>query len=191
MATKIFSKDSHGIAFMPVMDNLENSITTQLLDMEWRETVLENNYKKIFLIIDDNVMIRWIRQVCRQYSMSSHKNIGLHHNDFIDFLLYNKITCNKITDHQKDYYEQAKNFSKNVILFKLTNKLGYMINHFLYDNGIPNKFNNLLQVDNENKNSLILKKFLDEDINKPYLDKIKQYLNDDIDFVEGAKFYAR
>jgi hypothetical protein len=66
-----------------------------------------------------------------------------------------------------------------------------MINHFLYDNGIPNKFNNLLQLDNENKNSLILKKFLDEDINKPYLDKIKQYLNDDIDFVEGAKFYAR
>lgn len=190
MAIEVFVNNLRNIAFVPVVDNLEQAIAAQLLDIGWQQTVLQTNYQKIFLVIDDP-LIRWQRQVCRHYESSVYTNIGLDQDDFIDFLLYNKITCTNITNHQKYYFEQAKNFAKNVTLFQLTNKLGYMINHFLYDNGIPNKFNNLLKIDNEYNNYSKLKSFLTTDINKPYLDKVKNYLNNDLDFVESAKFYAR
>lgn len=191
MTIKIISDTARKIGFVPILENLDLSIKTQLLGMGWQENFLENDYKTLFMIVDDPIL-RWYRQVCRQFAQSSHSNIGLNENDFIDFLLYNKVTCNAFTDYQKDYYHYVQNFSKNIVFFKLTSKLGYMINHFLHDYAISNTFNNLLKInDNEFENINTLKDFLNTDINKPYHNKVINYLQQDKDFMNTIKFYAR
>jgi hypothetical protein len=191
MTIKIISNNIRKIAFVPILDNLDLSIKTQLLGMGWQENFLENDYKTLFMIVDDPIT-RWYRQVCRQFAQSSHSNIGLNENNFIDFLLYNKVTCNSFTDCQKDYYYTVQNFSKNIVFFKLTSKLGYMLNHFLHDYEISNTFNNILKInDNEFENIDTLKDFLNTDINKPYYNKVTNYLQQDYDFINNIKFYAR
>lgn len=191
MTIKIISNNIRKIAFVPILDNLDLSIKTQLLGMGWQENFLDNDYKTLFMIVDDPIL-RWHRQVCRQFAQSSHSNIGLNENDFIDFLLYNKVTCNSFTDYQKDYYYNVRNFSKNIVFFKLTSKLGYMLNHFLHDCEISNTFNNLLKInDNEFENINTLKDFLNTDINKSYHNKVINYLQQDKDFMNTIKFYAR
>ncbi len=189
MAFKIISNNFHKVGFVSIVENLDISITSQLLCMGWQETPIKANYKNLFLVVDDP-LTRWYRQVCQQFTQSSHVNVGFNKDDLIDFLLYNKINCVSFTDHQKNY--SVQDFSEKITYFKLSNKLGYMINHFLHDNNISNTFNNQLKIpDSNSKNILTLQNFLNKDINKPYLNKVTNYLQQDYDFIKTIKFYAR
>ncbi len=193
MNENIFHDKFKRLGFLSITGNLDNEIQSILLNLEWQKSK-DNNLPVFFLIIDDP-FCRWTRLVCEQYCKSNHSNRNLNEDDFLDFLLYNRINCEEFTKLQTNIYQESKIFetSKKIHFLKLDQKIGYTLNHFLHDNNIVNKFNNSLQIDysNLNINIIKLKTFLHEDNNKPYLNKVMKYLQDDYNFINSIKPYAR
>jgi hypothetical protein len=192
MEINFFSNQSESVGFLPLAGNLDTEILTNLLELNWKKNIVQN-VPVIFSVFDDP-FIRWARLVCSEYQKIVYTNNGLHEDDFIDFLMYNQICCKKFATLQKQIFEssQVTNCAKKIYYFKLIDKLGYMLNHFLHDHSISNKFNNSLKIDNSKiKNFTKLINFLNTDINKPYLDKVIKHLQVDYDFINSIKFYAR
>lgn len=180
------------LGFLSITGNLDNEIQSILLNLEWQKNK-DSNLPVFFLIIDDP-FCRWARLVCEQYCKFNHSITNLNEDDFLDFLLYNKICCKEFTTLQTDIYQESKIFeiSQKIHFLKLDQKIGYTLNHLLHDYKISNQFNNSLRL-NESFKPYITKltNFLYDDTNLPYLNKVMQYLEKDYNFINSTKFYAR
>jgi len=192
MNENIFHDKFKRLGFLSITGNLDNEIQSILLNLEWQKSK-DNNVPIFFLIIDDP-FCRWARLVCDQYCKSNHSNKNLNEDDFLDFLLYNKINCKEFTTLQANIYQESKIFetSKKIHFLKLDQKIGYTLNHLLHEYNIPNKFNNSLRLNQSIDSHLTkLENFLHNDTNLPYLNKVMKYLDDDYDFINSIEFYAR
>jgi len=193
MTENILHDQSKKIGFLSIEGNLDKKIQSSLFDILWQKST--NNKIPVFFVVVDDPFLRWTRLVCEQYLVTSYSNFGLDKDDFIDFLLYNKICCEDFTSSQIQIIKQSgiQSTARRINFLPITSKLGYTINHFLHDNNIVNKFNNSLQLDYYNLNNNInkLKTFLNKEDNKPYLNKVMKYLNDDYNFINSIETYAR
>jgi hypothetical protein len=192
MEADFFTNQSESVGFLSIVGNLDTEILSNLLKLNWKKTTVQNT-PIVFTVFDDP-FARWTRLVCSEYQKTEYNNNGLYEDDFIDFLMYNQICCKKFTALQKQIFESSKAISraKKIYNFKLNNQLGYMLNHFLHDHNVSNQFNNSLQVDYSTISNISkLKNLLADDINKPYLNKVMNYLSDDYNFINSIEFYAR
>lgn len=183
---------NQSLEFLSIAGNLDIEIILNLKNLNWLQTTTQSA-PIVFTVFDDPFK-RWTRLVCNEFEKTEYNNNGLHEDDFIDFLMYNQICCKKFTTLQKQIFVSSKVISgdKKIYYFKLDSQLGYMLNHFLHDNDVSNQFNNSLQVDYSNiPNIGKLLSFLADGNNKPYLNKVMNYLHDDYDFINSIEFYAR
>jgi hypothetical protein len=150
-----------------------------LLNLNWLQSTT-TNAPTCFVILDDP-FARWTRLVCDQFIKSNHSNYNLNEDDFLDFLLYNKVSCREITTLQKNIFQESRIFDKfkKIHFLKLDRKIGYTVNHLLHDYGVSNQFNNSLQLADYNQSNITkLTNFLYMKNN----DLIENSINKDIAF---------
>jgi hypothetical protein len=192
MIGNLFHDQLNKIGFFPIAGNLDDEIQKILLNLNWLQST-KTNAPACFVILDDP-FARWSRLVCDQFIISNHSNYNLNEDDFLDFLLYNKVSCREITTLQKNIYQESKIFDKfkKIHFLRLDRKIGYTLNHLLHDYGVSNQFNNSLQLDDYNQSNITkLTNFLNIKNNLPYLNKVMEYLQDDFHFTKSIEFYAR
>jgi hypothetical protein len=194
MDINIWLSENKNISWLFVPGNCENYIENKLLNLNWKKHIVPNKSKCI-VILDDPYQ-RYIRSILLDFDKINHINNGFCvDNDLIDFLLQNRIIgCGTNSKPQVEFVQYCRdnNLVGDYCFFKLTNILGYQLNHFLHDNGIKNNFNNSIAVDFFNKEKYNqLYNYFNLDINKPYRDKILKHLSKDYDFFNSIQFYAR
>lgn len=192
MSENIFHDKFRRLGFLSITGNLHEEIESALLNLEWQKNKVSN--LSVFFLVLDNPFNRWTRLVCDRYCKSNYLNKNLNEDDFLDFILYNKICCKEFTRLQINIYHESKIFetSPKINFLRLDPTIGYTLNHLLHDYKISNKFNNSLRPNQSLKPYITkLTNFLHNDVNIPYLNKVMKYLKDDYDFIDSINFYAR
>jgi hypothetical protein len=191
MSYKIFTTENNKLFFVHI-SGMVNEIENYLIKLNWKTTDKVTN--KCFVILDDPLK-RWINATIIDYHAQTFlENNQLDENPIIDYVLKNKIV-NKI--NVKPQIDTIQNILSQVPIekitfFKKSTNLGYLLNHYLHDNNIKNQFNNsIIQSSYYSEQVEQLTNFIDDEINRHYLNKVLKYLQDDYNFYNSVTFYAR
>lgn len=192
MDIKILSAPKKKLSWIHILGNVD-CIEIELKNLHWED----DDYLKIntaFVILDDPIS-RWIRAVVLDFSKKENlSNNDLHNDALIDYVLTNRITNYPNVNLQKHIIQKIVDNNKSVKVIYFQNKfnLGYLLNHFLHDNGIKNQFNSLLLQSLQRSEQInILSNFIFNETNRPYLNKVLKYLQEDYDFYNSTQFYTR
>jgi hypothetical protein len=192
MEDKILVSPDTKMAWIYIPGNLDH-LGDVFKNLLWKQ-LNQNAVRKSFVILDDP-LIRWINATVLDFNQQKPvQNSGLHPNTLIDYVLKNKIIANPNIVPQNKLIQQIVQEYKfgSIIYFQKDWNLGYLLNHFLHDNNIANNLNNSMVNQQEiSEQAKELSDFIFQDINRPYLNKILKYLEQDYDFYKSTQFYAR
>jgi hypothetical protein len=192
MEDKILVSPDTKIAWIYIPGNIDY-LEDVLKKLLWKSSTKPARYKS-FVILDDPI-IRWINATVLDFNKQAlTQNFGLHSNAIIDYIFKNKIVANPNIVPQNILIQQAAQEYKfmSITYFKKDCNLGYLLNHFLHDNDISNNFNNsIVNQEKISEQTNEISDFIFQDINRPYLNKILKYLEQDYDFYKSTQFYAR
>ncbi len=191
MTYKIFTTENKKLFYVH-LSGIVNEIENYLITLNWKTTDKVTN--KCFVILDDPLK-RWINATILDYHTQTFLETNqLDENPIIDYVLKNKIVNNINVTPQiytiKKILHQVPN--EKITYFKKSANLGYLLNHYLHDNNVKNQFNNsIIQSSYYSEQVEQLTNFLNNEINRPYLNKVVKYLQDDYNFYNSVNFYAR
>jgi hypothetical protein len=194
MVDDIWSNVSRTISWLLIPENANQEIEKKLQLLQWKKTT--GSVKgKAFVILDDPWK-RWLRAVVSEFKKTTSKSLNIFsEDDLIDFVLQHRIiNCGFNANLQIFFinHYQTNNFFTQISYFKMSEILGYQLNHWLHDNGIANQFNNSIVTDNTDKELYNkLSEFILMDINRPYYNKVLTYLEQDYKLYNSTQFYAR
>jgi hypothetical protein len=192
MANEILACANRKLAWIYIPGNVD-SIGNVLKELNW-QLVDQICINKGFAILDDPLK-RWINATVLDFNKNNNVSIGELHSDvLIDYVLKNRIVNNPNVLPQTHIIQQITQENKfvNLTYFQKGFNLGYLLNHFLHDNGIKNQLNNLLTQQLQDSEQIdTLSNFIFSENNRPYLNKVLKYLQDDYDFYHSAQFYTR
>ena len=80
---------------------------------------------------------------------------------------------------------------EKITFFQMNDKLGYSLNHWLHEKGVPNKFNNAKINATDEKNDAIfngVNNFFNDQKNINRKNKVLEYLQPDYDFLNSIHF---
>jgi hypothetical protein len=80
---------------------------------------------------------------------------------------------------------------EKITFFQMNDKLGYSLNHWLHEKGVPNKFNNAKINATDEKNDAIfngVNNFFNDQKNINRKNKVLEYLQPDYDFLNSVNF---
>jgi hypothetical protein len=192
MEDNILTSPDNRMAWIYIPGNLDN-LKDILKNLSWK-LPNQKTKRKGFVILDDPLQ-RWVNATVVDFNkQKTTLNFGLHSNAVIDYILKNKIIDNPNIVSQNILIQQvAREYEfSSITYFQKKFNLGYLLNHFLHDNNISNNFNNSIvnhvEIPEQTKE---ISDFIFQDINRPYLNKIVKYLQEDYDFYNLVQFYAR